>query len=103
MRMHNFRNGQPMVEDRTQFLPGRPLVTTLAQYSMPQPSHLTPESRQHRQVPRDRMVLVVAAQYALQIFSDLLNRRVHPPAEFLLHFLQFLPPSIAVRNAPDLE
>jgi hypothetical protein len=49
------------------------------------------------------MVLVITAQHAPQPFSDLGNRRVHPPPEFLLQLLQFLPPSFAVRNAPDFE
>src|ERR1700720_4078252 len=49
------------------------------------------------------MVLVVTAQHAPQPFSDLRNRRVHLPAKFLLQFLQLLPPSFAVRNAPDFE
>ncbi len=49
------------------------------------------------------MVLVVSPQYAAQPFSDLGNRLMHPPAELLLEFSQFRPPSFAVRNAPDLE
>ena len=92
-----------MVEDRTQLLPGGPPLTALAQRSEPEAGHLVPESGQYRQIPRYRMVLVVTAQYAPQPFSDLRNRRVHSPAEFLLQFLQFLPPSFAVRNASDFE
>jgi hypothetical protein len=52
---------------------------------------------------RYRGVMVIAAQNALQPSSDLGNRRVHPAAQFLLPLLQFLPPSFAVRNAPDFE
>src|SRR5690242_4960897 len=97
------RNGQPVVEDRAEFLPGWPPLTTLAQGSEPEACHLIPETGQHRQIPRYRVILVVTAQYAPQPSSDLRNRLVHPPTKFLLDFEQFLTPSFAVRNAPDLE
>ena len=88
-------------------------MTALAQTPVPEAHHLAPESRQYRQIPRYRMVLVIAAQHALQPFSDLRNRRVHPPAKFLLQFLQEIllravPPSHIVRTeqpitCPDSE
>ena len=28
---------------------------------------------------------------------------MHPPAEFLLNFQQFLPPTVAIRDAPDFK
>ena len=54
-----------MVEDGTQLLPGGPPLTALAQRPVPEPHHLVPESGQRRQVSRDRMVLVVTAQFDL--------------------------------------
>src|SRR6266436_3102921 len=101
--MHQRGDGQPMIQDRTELGPGWPPLTALAQYSEPTARHLGSESRQHRQVPGHSMVLVVSPQYAAQPFSDLGNRLMHPPAELLLEFSQFRPPSFAVRNAPDLE
>ena len=47
------------------------------------------------------MVLVIAVEHAFQPSADLRYRFVHPPTEFLLDFLQFLPPSVAVGYAPD--
>ena len=64
---------------------------------------LSPESFQHRQVSRDCMVLVVTVEDAFQPSADLRHRVMHPPTEFLLDFLQFLPPSVAVGDAPDFE
>jgi hypothetical protein len=72
--MHYMRNGQPVVEDRTQFLPSGSPLTALAQRSVPEARHLVPEARQYRQIPRNRMVLVVTAQHAPQPFSDRCNR-----------------------------
>ncbi len=39
----------------------------------------------------------------MQPSADLRYRLVHPPTEFLLNLLQFLPPSLTVGNAPDFE
>src|ERR1022692_694147 len=64
---------------------------------------LSSESRQHRQIPGNRVVLVIAVGYASQPFADLRHRFVHPPMDFLLNRLQFLPPSVAVGNAPDFK
>ena len=64
---------------------------------------LSPESLQRRQIPRDCMVLVIAAEHAFQPSADLRHRVVHPPADLLLEFLQFLPPSVPVGDAPDFE
>src|SRR6266542_4256395 len=49
------------------------------------------------------MVLVIAAEYALQPSADLRHRVVHPATELLLDALQFLPPPVAIGNAPDFE
>src|SRR5260370_10421284 len=64
---------------------------------------LSPESLQHRQISRDRMVLVIAVEHAFQPSADLRYRVLHPPAKFPLNFQQFLPPSAAAGNAPDFE
>src|SRR5438094_282157 len=64
---------------------------------------LSPESFQHRQVHRDCMVLVIAVEHALQPSADLRHQVVPPATEFLLDALQFLPPPVAVGNAPDFE
>src|SRR5882757_10253286 len=49
------------------------------------------------------MVLVVTVEHAFQPSADLRHRIVHLPAELLLDFLQLLPPSVAVGDAPDFE
>jgi hypothetical protein len=61
------------------------------------------KARQHCQVARDCMVLVVAVEYAPQPSANLRCRFVHLSAKSLLNFLQFLPPSVAIANAPDFE
>ena len=78
-------------------------MAALFQRMEPVAGDLLPETRQHRQISRDCMVLVVTVENAFQPSSNLRHRVVHPPAEFLLDFLQFLPPSVAVGNAPDFE
>src|SRR6202008_3413781 len=75
----------------------------LSQRTVPVAGDLSPESCQHRQIPGNRVVLVVAVEYASQPSADLRYRFVHPPADFLLDGLQFLPPSVAVGDAPDFE
>ena len=78
-------------------------MAALFQRMKPGAGDLSSESRQHRQIARDCMVLVVAGEYASQPSADVRCRSVHPPTELLLDFLQFLPPSVAVGDAPDFE
>ena len=78
-------------------------MAALSQRTEPVAGDLLPESRQHWQISGDGMVLVISVEYATQPSADLRYRFVHLPAEFLLDFLQFLPPSVAVGNAPDFE
>jgi hypothetical protein len=78
-------------------------LAALVRRSEPEARHLAPESGRYRQIPRYRVALVVIAQRAPQPFSRLRDQRLHPPAQFLLQFQQFLPPSFAVRDAPDFE
>jgi len=49
------------------------------------------------------VVLVITVEDAFQPSSHLRHRIVHPPTEFLLNCLQFLPLSVAIRYAPDIE
>jgi hypothetical protein len=49
------------------------------------------------------MVLVIAVKHAFQPFARSRHRIVHPAAEVLLDCLQFLPPPVAVGDAPDFE
>ena len=77
-------------------------MAALSQRMEPVAGDLSPESLQHCQIPRDCMILVIAVEHALQPSADLRHRLVHPAAEFLLDFLQFLPPSVAVGDASDL-
>src|ERR1700722_11826952 len=86
-----------------QLLPGGPPLAALSQRTEPVAGDLSPESFQYRQIPGNRMVLVIAVEHAFQPSADLRYRIVHPPADLLLEFLQFLAPSVAVGNAPDLE
>jgi hypothetical protein len=78
-------------------------LAALFQRMKPVAGDLLPETCQHRQISRDCMVLVITVEHALQPSADLRHRVVHPPADLLLKFLQFLPPPIAVGNAPDFE
>ena len=78
-------------------------MAALSQRMEPVAGDLSPESLQHCQIPWDCMVLVIAVEHALQPSADLRHRFVHPTTEFLLDALQFLPPSVAVGNAPDFE
>src|SRR5580692_3723231 len=64
---------------------------------------LLPESRQHRHISGDCVVLVITVEYAPQPSSNLRHRFVHPPTEFLLDCLQFLAPSVALGDAPDFK
>src|SRR6266566_134821 len=70
---------------------------------VPVAGDLSPESFQPRQIAGDCMVLVIAVEHAFQPCPDLRYRIVHLPADLLLEFLQFLPPSVAVGYAPDFE
>src|ERR1019366_337369 len=81
--------------------PGGPPLAALSQRMKPVAGDLLPESFQHRQISRDCMVLVITVKHTLQPSADLRHRFVHLPAEFLPDRLRFLPPSVAVGNAPD--
>ena len=78
-------------------------MAALSQRMEPVAGDLSPESLQHRQISRDCMVLEITVKHALQPSADLRHRFAHLPAEFLLDRLQFLPPSVAVGNAPDFK
>ena len=78
-------------------------MAALFQRMKPVAGDLSSESREHRQIAWNCMVLVVAVEHAPQPSADLRCRFVHPPSKFLLDFQQFLPPSVAVGNAPDFE
>src|SRR5450432_282696 len=69
----------------------------------PKSGDLSPEPFQHRDVPGNGVILVVATEYAPQPFSRRGNRFVHAPAKLLLDFLQFLTPTLTIRNASDFE
>ena len=49
------------------------------------------------------MVLEVAIEYASQVDAGLLHRVVHPLTDFLLNCQQFLPPPVAVCDAPNFK
>ena len=49
------------------------------------------------------MVLVIAVEHAFQPFARPRHRVVRPATKVLLDCLQFLPPPVAVGNAPDFE
>ncbi len=78
-------------------------MAALFQRMEPVAGDLSPESFQHRQIPRDRMVLVIAVEHAFQPFARPRHRLVHPAPEVLPDCLQFLPPPVAVGDAPDFE
>ena len=78
-------------------------MAALSQRMKPVAGDLSPESFQYRQIPRDRMVLVIAGEHAFQPSAGLHHRFMHPAAEFLLDCLQFLSPPIAVGDTPDFE
>jgi hypothetical protein len=67
----------------------------------PAAGDLLPESLEHRYVAGDCMVLVVAVEYAPQVPSGPLHGVVHLPVKLLPDVLQLLPPSVAIRDAPD--
>ena len=78
-------------------------MAALSQRTEPVAGDLSSESRQHRQISGNRMVLKVAIEYASQVRAGLRNRVVHPLTNFLLDCPQFLPPPVAVCNAPNFE
>lgn len=78
-------------------------MAALFQRMEPVAGDLSPESFQHRLIPRDRVVLVIAAEHAFEPCPRPRHRGVHPATEVLLDGLQFLPPPVAVGDAPDFE
>ena len=66
--MRYLRDGKPVFENRRQFPPGGPPLATLCQRMEPAPGDLSPELLQHRDIAGNRVVLVVAIEYAPQPF-----------------------------------
>src|SRR5207244_12515208 len=99
--MQYLRDWKPVFDDCPQLLPGGPSLATLCQRRKPDSGDLMSEPFEHRDVSRNRMILVGTSEDALQPFSRLGNRFVHTPTELLLDFQQFLPPPITLRNAFD--
>ena len=92
-----------MIDYFPQLRPVGPPLAALFQRMEPVAGDLSSESRQYRQISRDGVVLVIAVEYAPQPSANRRDRCVHPPTELLLDFLQLLPPSFAVGDAPDFE
>src|SRR5450631_3599019 len=64
-RMQYLRDWKPVFDECPQLLPGGPPLATLCQRREPDAGDLMPEPFEHRDVSRNRMILVVTSEYAL--------------------------------------